>query len=47
MGAVWMPARATGCPMTYMLNGKQYIAIGISDPVHHQLAQLAVFALPA
>ena len=45
LGAVWMPARVTGCPMTYSLDGKQYIAVGISDPAHGQQAQLAVFAL--
>ena len=29
-GAVYMPAQQTGSPMTYMLNGKQYIVIAIS-----------------
>src|SRR5581483_7381664 len=27
MGAVYMPAGQTGTPMTYMLNGKQYIVL--------------------
>ena len=30
VGAVYMPAPQTGSPMTYMLNGKQYIAVAIS-----------------
>jgi quinoprotein glucose dehydrogenase len=29
-GAVYMPAPQTGSPMTYMLNGKQYIVVAIS-----------------
>jgi quinoprotein glucose dehydrogenase len=31
-GAVYMPGAQTGSPMTYMLNGKQYIALGVSGP---------------
>jgi hypothetical protein len=27
---VYLPAPQTGSPMTYMLNGKQYIVLGIS-----------------
>ena len=30
VGAVYMPAPETGSPMTYMLNGKQYIVIAVS-----------------
>jgi quinoprotein glucose dehydrogenase len=30
IGAVYMPAPQTGSPMTYMLNGKQYIVLAIS-----------------
>ncbi len=30
VGAVWMPAPQSGSPMTYMLNGKQYIVIAVS-----------------
>ena len=30
VGAVWMPAQQSGSPMTYMLNGKQYIIVAIS-----------------
>ena len=29
VGAVYMPAAQTGSPMTYMLNGKQYIVVAI------------------
>jgi quinoprotein glucose dehydrogenase len=29
VGAVFMPAQQTGSPMTYMLNGKQYIVVAI------------------
>jgi quinoprotein glucose dehydrogenase len=31
-GAVYMPAGQTGTPMTYMLNGKQYIVLAIAGP---------------
>ena len=31
-GAVYMPAPQTGSPMTYLLNGKQYITVSISGP---------------
>src|SRR5260370_38266759 len=30
VAAVNMPARATGWPMTYMVNGKQYIVVAVS-----------------
>jgi quinoprotein glucose dehydrogenase len=32
VGAVWMPARVTGSPMTYEKGGVQYIAVPISGP---------------
>ncbi len=31
-GAVYMPMGGTGTPMTYMLNGKQYVVTAISGP---------------
>ena len=31
-GAVYMPAPQTGCPMTYMLGGRQYIVLTIGGP---------------
>jgi quinoprotein glucose dehydrogenase len=30
VGEVYMPAPQTGTPMTYMLNGKQYILVAVS-----------------
>jgi quinoprotein glucose dehydrogenase len=30
VGAVWMPAQQSGNPMTYMVDGKQYIVVAIS-----------------
>jgi quinoprotein glucose dehydrogenase len=30
VGAVYMPAPQSGSPMTYMLNGRQYIVLAIS-----------------
>ena len=32
VGAVYMPAPQSGSPMTYMLNGQQYIVMAISGP---------------
>jgi quinoprotein glucose dehydrogenase len=32
VGAVYMPAPQGGGPMTYMLNGKQYIVVAIGGP---------------
>ena len=44
MGAVFMPAGQTGTPMTYMLNGKQYILVAISGGTYS--GELLAFALP-
>ena len=30
VGAVWMPAPQSGSPMTYMVNGRQYIVVAVS-----------------
>ena len=30
MGAVYMPAPQSGSPMTYMVDGKQYIVVAVS-----------------
>jgi quinoprotein glucose dehydrogenase len=30
VGAVWLPAPQSGSPMTYMLNGKQYLVVAVS-----------------
>jgi quinoprotein glucose dehydrogenase len=44
LGAVEMPDKQTGSPMTYMINGKQYIVIAVSGG---DGAQLIAFALPS
>jgi glucose dehydrogenase len=44
VGAVPMPAGQTGTPMTYMLNGRQYIALAIAGPGFP--AELIAYRLP-
>jgi quinoprotein glucose dehydrogenase len=44
MGAVYMPAPQTGTPMTYMLNGKQYIVVSIGGAGYP--AEFLAFKLP-
>jgi quinoprotein glucose dehydrogenase len=44
-GAVYMPAPQTGSPMTYMLNGRQYIVLAISS--QNFPGELIAFRLPA
>jgi quinoprotein glucose dehydrogenase len=44
-GAVYMPASQTGSPMTYMLNGRQYIVVAISS--QNFPGELIAFRLPA
>ena len=44
-GAVYMPAPQVGCPLTYMLGGRQYIALTIGGPGYP--AELIAFRLPA
>ena len=44
-GAVYMPAPQTGSPMTYMLNGRQYIVVAISGQGFP--GELIAFRLPA
>jgi quinoprotein glucose dehydrogenase len=43
VGAVNMPARQTGSPMSYMLNGKQYIVVAVSGD---NGGELVAYALP-
>jgi quinoprotein glucose dehydrogenase len=43
-GSVFMPAPQTGSPMTYMLNGKQYLVLGIGGVGHP--AELVAYRLP-
>ena len=44
VGAVYMPAPQTGSPMTYMLNGTQYITVAISGPGYS--GEMLTFKLP-
>jgi quinoprotein glucose dehydrogenase len=44
VGAVYMPAPESGSPMTYMLNGKQYIVIAVSGGNYS--GELLAFKLP-
>jgi quinoprotein glucose dehydrogenase len=44
VGAVYMPAPQTGSPMSYMLNGKQYIVLAISGAGFG--AELIAYKLP-
>ena len=43
-GAVYMPAPEGGAPMTYMLNGKQYIIIAVSGGAYS--GELIAYKLP-
>ena len=43
-GAVYMPAPQTGAPMTYMLNGEQYIVLAIGGGSY--ASELVAFRLP-
>jgi quinoprotein glucose dehydrogenase len=45
VGAVYMPAPQTGTPMSYMLNGKQYIVLAISGGSYS--GELVAFKLPS
>jgi quinoprotein glucose dehydrogenase len=44
VGEVLMPAGQTGSPMTYMLDGRQYIVVAVSGP--GAVAEYIAFALP-
>jgi quinoprotein glucose dehydrogenase len=43
-GAVYMPTQQSGSPMTYMLNGKQYIVVAVGGQGYS--AELLAFKLP-
>ena len=46
-GAVYMPAQTTGGPMTYMVNGVQYIVIAVGGNINGKnQAQFMAFRLP-
>jgi quinoprotein glucose dehydrogenase len=44
VGAVYMPAPQTGSPMTYMLNGRQYIVVAVGGAGYS--GELLAFRLP-
>ncbi|HMD33737.1 MAG TPA: PQQ-binding-like beta-propeller repeat protein [Vicinamibacterales bacterium] len=44
-GALWMPAIQSGSPMTYVLDGKQYIVVAVSGGNYS--GEYLAFALPA
>jgi quinoprotein glucose dehydrogenase len=44
VGAVYMPAPQSGSPMTYMLNGKQYIIVAVSGGAYS--GEYLAFRLP-
>ena len=44
VGAVWMPAAQSGSPMTYMVNGKQYIIVAVSGG--NYTGEYLAFSLP-
>jgi len=45
VGAVYMPAPESGSPMTYMLNGKQYIVIAVSGGTYS--GEYIAYTLPS
>ncbi len=45
VGAVYMPAPQTGSPMTYMVNGTQYLTVAISGGNYS--GELLTFKLPS
>ena len=45
VGAVWMPAPQSGSPMTYMVDGKQYIIVAVSGGA--ESGEYIAFSLPS
>jgi quinoprotein glucose dehydrogenase len=45
VGAVWMPAPQSGSPMTYSIDGRQYIIVAVSGGNYS--GEYIAFALPA
>ena len=45
VGAVWMPAPQSGSPMTYTVDGRQYIVVSISGGSYS--GEYVAFSLPA
>jgi quinoprotein glucose dehydrogenase len=44
VGTVFMPAPQSGTPMTYAVNGRQYIVVAVSGGVYS--GEYLAFALP-
>jgi quinoprotein glucose dehydrogenase len=44
VGAVWMPAPISGSPMTYRVNGRQYVVVAVSGGNYS--GEYISFALP-
>jgi quinoprotein glucose dehydrogenase len=44
VGAVWMPAQQSGNPMTYMVDGRQYIVVAVGGGVYS--SEYIAFAVP-
>ncbi|PYS53309.1 MAG: hypothetical protein DMG13_13265 [Acidobacteria bacterium] len=44
VGAVWMPAPQSGSPMTYMVDGKQYIVVAVSGGAYS--GEYLAFSVP-
>jgi glucose dehydrogenase len=44
VGAVWMPAQQSGNPMTYMVDGRQYIIVAVGGGTY--TSEYIAFALP-
>ncbi len=44
VGAVWMPAQQSGNPMTYMVEGRQYIVVAVGGGTY--TSEYIAFALP-
>ena len=47
VGAVEMPAKQTGSPMTYMVNGRQYIVVAVSGRERQRVDRLRAAAAVA
>jgi quinoprotein glucose dehydrogenase len=45
VGAVWMPAPQSGSPMTYSVDGKQYIVVAVSGGAYS--GEYIAYSLPS
>ena len=46
VGSVDLPTSPIGTPMTYLADGKQYIALTVDAPKQGEVPELVAFALP-